>query len=344
MNSTPYFSLILPIYNVEKYIHRCIDSIQKQSFDDYEVILVDDGSKDSCPDICERYSDEQGYKIIHKQNGGLSSARNAGLEVAAGKYVFWIDSDDWIEESALLCLHNAICDKNVDIVKFNYYRQPQNSKVCAQIETGLYEKAKIESEMIPFVLEKTGEANFSAWSHVYKKDFLVNNNLHFVSEREIGSEDYLFNLQAYLCADTILSIEDCIYNYDMREGSLTQRYRKNLIEQYHNLHKYFKQTLSEQNVYERYQSSYAYSYVDKALVVCIQNECKKTSEHDLFEGWKNSRALLKYPAFRDALKTYPDNNVSHNAKLKLIFMRYYMAVPLMLMMIKGLHKARKKYK
>ena len=98
-------SAIVPVYNVEKYIYRCVDSILNQTFSDFELILVDDGSPDNCPQICDEYAKKDSrIKVIHKENGGLSSARNAGLDIASGEWISFIDSDDWIHKDYLLYL------------------------------------------------------------------------------------------------------------------------------------------------------------------------------------------------------------------------------------------------
>ena len=95
----PKISVIIPVYNVSQYLHRCVDSVINQTYSDLEIILVDDGSPDDCPIICDEYSKKDArVKVIHKPNGGLSSARNAGLDIATGEYVGFVDSDDWIEE------------------------------------------------------------------------------------------------------------------------------------------------------------------------------------------------------------------------------------------------------
>ncbi len=106
-------SIIVPVYNVERYLNRCIDSILNQTFSDFELILVDDGSPDSCPCICDEYAKKDSrIKVIHKENGGLSSARNAGLDIAKGEWVTFIDSDDWIHKDCLLYLYNAAVDSD----------------------------------------------------------------------------------------------------------------------------------------------------------------------------------------------------------------------------------------
>ncbi len=96
----PLFSIIIPVYNVEKYLNKCVDSVLNQTFTDFEVILVDDGSPDNCPAICDSYAEkDKRVRVIHKQNGGLICARKSGLEAARGDYIGFVDSDDWIEEN-----------------------------------------------------------------------------------------------------------------------------------------------------------------------------------------------------------------------------------------------------
>ena len=109
-------SIIVPIYNVEKYLRKCIDSILNQSYDNLQIILVDDGSPDNCPKICDEYLNKDNrIQVIHKSNGGLSSARNAGIKVANGKYIAFIDSDDYIELNMIEKLVNAIEKSNADL-------------------------------------------------------------------------------------------------------------------------------------------------------------------------------------------------------------------------------------
>ena len=115
------FSVIVPIYNIEKYLRRCIDSVLAQTFDDYELILVDDGSPDNCPAICDEYAlRDSRIKVIHKENGGLVSARQAGMELAVGDYVFHLDGDDAICDDALESAYKIISEKNPDIISFSY--------------------------------------------------------------------------------------------------------------------------------------------------------------------------------------------------------------------------------
>ena len=116
-------SVIVPVYNVEKYLEKCIDSILSQTFKNFEIILVDDGSTDSCGIICDEYERlDNRVKVIHKINGGLSSARNSGLEIASGEYVAFVDSDDWIDKNMYQELYNEAKKNNADIVQCKFIK------------------------------------------------------------------------------------------------------------------------------------------------------------------------------------------------------------------------------
>ena len=116
-----FFSVIVPVYKVEKYLPAAIESVLNQTFSDFELILVDDGSPDKCPEICDSYKEKDGrIKVIHKPNGGLASARRAGIKEAQGEYVLNLDSDDLIENDTLECAHNIIAGTDCDIVSFAY--------------------------------------------------------------------------------------------------------------------------------------------------------------------------------------------------------------------------------
>ena len=119
---TELISVIIPVYKVEKYIERCITSVKKQSYFNIEIILVDDGSPDNCGIICDKYAEtDSRIKVIHKKNGGLSDARNAGLDIATGQYICFIDSDDYIEKDTLKDMYNNIVMTRADITICNYY-------------------------------------------------------------------------------------------------------------------------------------------------------------------------------------------------------------------------------
>lgn len=321
MSNEPFFSIILPVYNVKKYLNRCVDKLLCEKFKNFEIILVDDGSTDGCYNICDEYVEKDSrISVIHKENGGLSSARNEGFKTAKGKYIFWLDSDDYIVQDALSILYNHLKDNNVDIIKYNYIKQPINEPEYSVLEPGIYNKEEICNSVLKLAIESTGSFIWSVWSHIYKREFLIKNSLSFISEREIGSEDYLFNLQSYLRAKNILVIKDTLYNYDLRMGSLTNRYRQNLMNQYLKLYKLMSNEIMQSDNDQLMESIYNF-YVWNGYHVLMTNEMRITEKHKIKDRNKNIRELLKQESFVNALKKIKINELSMSQVIIYSFMK-----------------------
>jgi glycosyltransferase involved in cell wall biosynthesis len=302
MSANPFFSIILPIYNVEAYLDRCIKSIVGQEFKDYEIILVDDGSTDSCPQLCDEYQGVEKFKVVHKVNGGLSSARNAGLEVAEGKYVFFLDSDDYITDTSLQTLYDNLKDNPVDVIKFNYAMQPEGREVHSILKPGLYKGDAIRNEILPMALNSTNSFTLNAWSHIYSMDFLQRTGMLFTSEREVGSEDYMFNFEMLLRIDSLLHIDNVLYNYDYREGSLTKRYRNKLIVQYQKLYQLMSALADKYQVNDKIRNALHRFYLWNCFYVVMGNENVITDTHSEADRVKNLKVVLNQPEYKDVLK------------------------------------------
>ena len=278
----PYFSLILPVYNVEKYVKRCVNSLLRQEYTDYEIILVDDGSTDSSGSICDKLADKNNNIFAyHKENGGLSDARNYGMDRAKGNYILFIDSDDWVDEKLLISLHNHLNKSNVDILKFGFQKMQEGNyknTFFSYFNIGVYDRRQIEETILPYTIGPKRlfcyeqNACKSVWSHVYSLNFLRENNIRFVSEREILNEDYLFNLHTLLYAKSLEVTDYILYYYDYREGSLSKRYITNEFERKLKLHREYKLLLERNGLFERYETPYYSECVD-GFYACISNEC-----------------------------------------------------------------------
>lgn len=224
------FSIILPIYNVEKYLPACINSILEQTFKDYEIILVDDGSNDSSGSICDDYKKRfERIKVIHKPNGGLSDARNVGLKEATGSYIFFVDSDDYlIDNNVLKRLSDKIEMSSPDVIAFKsikWFESTGKTTTCSwdlEVSTNAVEPYQKYLELI----DKDAYFN-SAWSKVIRQSLLVNNNIEF--EKGLLGED---NDWYYKVVEHIQSLElinEPLYVYRQRSGSITKTYtNKNL--------------------------------------------------------------------------------------------------------------------
>lgn len=219
----PKFSIIVPIYNIENYIEKCIDSVLTQSYDNFELILVDDGSPDGCPGICDEYAKKDSrVQVVHKKNGGLSSARNAGLAVAQGEYCWMVDGDDYISPDALEKIlpyaQGEIDIINVGLVGFmdgevaDFCKNPEvydyigfadHKKICQLTSHAC------STKLLTYV-----------WRNVYRTAFLNEKSLRF-EESLCYAEDSAFNMGAYLQAEKMQFTDVCVYAYCYRTDSLS---------------------------------------------------------------------------------------------------------------------------
>lgn len=215
----PIFSIIVPVYKVEKYLGTCLNSITRQTFTNYEVILVDDGSPDDCPKICEEFKKhETRCKVIHQKNKGLSGARNAGLKIARGKYIYFLDSDDTISDDLLINLYITFETYKVDIVGFDATVFEQGKTYCLSTGgfTGRNEKG------IDIAKKKTPLSTVPLYS--YRKSFLYKHDLFFLEN--IYYEDVLFTAQVFLKNPEIYYLGKTYYFYNKREESITTSHVK----------------------------------------------------------------------------------------------------------------------
>ena len=230
------FSVIVPIYNIEKYLKRCIDSVLEQSYSDFELILVDDGSPDNCPEICDEYAlKDSRIKVVHKQNGGLVSARKAGISLATGEYVFHLDGDDAICPNALESAYLIINEMHPDIVSFSYKKCVNGAVtqvVNDLVEEGLYDKAKMEEKLYPKLLsdENMQHLFYFSWGKAIKRELATKHQQNVNNAISLG-EDLSCSTPCYLDANTVYMSRDPIYLYTIRNDSITNDFKTNQITQ-----------------------------------------------------------------------------------------------------------------
>lgn len=218
----PIFSIIVPVYNVEKYLYRCILSIVQQQVEkEYiEVLLIDDGSTDSSSSLCDKIALEYNYiKVYHKANGGLSDARNYGLDKAVGDYIIFLDSDDYLAKDALSYLKSTI-EKfhNIDIIAITTNIIINDSSNIIKHHS-TFNQVISGKEYLKNELSK--KMFFTAWSSVYKREFLLQNNLRF--KKGILHEDEEFTPRAFLLANSVVNTDYPFYEYVIRDNSITTK-------------------------------------------------------------------------------------------------------------------------
>lgn len=228
----PLVSIIVPIYNVEKYLERCLDSILNQTYENIQVLLVNDGATDSSRAIAKKFEDrDKRFVIYDKPNGGLSSARNYGFNNCQGEYIAFIDSDDFISKDYTEKLFNAF-DYQTDVVIADYAIYDEDKKKYYS-HANMLKAAEIvsdeEKRELLVNLSVVGSNITPVWKNMYRTSFLKNYNLQYVSEREIYSEDLLYNLQAYHLARKVKIINEIVYYHLVVSKSLSQGYRKTIF-------------------------------------------------------------------------------------------------------------------
>lgn len=230
-----YFSIIIPVYNVEKYIDQCLESVVTQEFDSFEVILVNDGSTDSSGARCDAYAEKYvNVRVIHQENKGLSGARNAGLDVAVGEWILFVDSDDWIEVGMLRKLYMQMREEVVDLYSYNAYKVGEQGKLIQKL---IYVP---ENETVHFIREKDMfeyvtnrlmqyEIGWEVWSRAFRRNLIEEKKIRFRECSEVFAEDYLFTFQYMLCARRVKHLCSVFYFYRQRKGSLIHNINQNTV-------------------------------------------------------------------------------------------------------------------
>ena len=223
----PKVSVIVPVYNAEKYLQECVDSILNQTLSDLELILVDDGSTDSSPALCDHYvAQDARVKVIHKPNGRAASARNAGLRTAMGEYVAFVDSDDWISPD----MYEKMLQTGADVTLCDYVRfQGEKEFPFTQpnVAAGFYNKSQIREKIYPHLVMDGIEypITISNWAMLIKRDIIVKNHLSY-REDILISEDAPFGSEVLYCADSFAYLKcERFYYYRMTEGSASKTYK-----------------------------------------------------------------------------------------------------------------------
>lgn len=209
------FTIVVPVYNVELYLDRCMTSLLNQTYQDIEIILVDDGSTDRSPEICDNYATQDSrIHVIHQKNGGLSDARNKGLEIASGEYILFVDSDDYIDINTCKMLL-SYTSLGCDIIVADAIVETKNRKIGHRIEK---EKILTGQQYLLSAL-KTKSCPMAAWLNIYRKSYLLNNNLCF--KFGILHEDEEFTPRAFLSANSVIYTGIEFYHYVLRENSIS---------------------------------------------------------------------------------------------------------------------------
>lgn len=322
----PKITIIVPIYNVEHFIEKCIRSIINQSFREIEVILVDDGSTDKSGNICDEFaSSDSRIIVIHKENAGLGYARNTGLEIAKGKFVSFIDSDDWVD----LCLYEKVVNfaekENAEMIEFGLRKIDFNN-----ISTNLdffsekklvFDKDDIINIVFPSYLAKGKSiVSSSVCTHLYLRNIINHHKIRFYCERDIYTEDYLFNLKYLWYCNKLVIINELLYNYRNNDISLTKSYRPKYLEAILNRNNIVFDFIKEIGKYDEYEKLVIMRFAEIAPSF-VFNEFKRYKKVSNNEIISELKYILTNQEIHNALKYYNICNITFKKRIIIILMK-----------------------
>ncbi len=249
MEYTPLISVIVPVYNAEQYLDECIESILKQTYRNLEIILVDDGSHDNSPAICDSYAVEYPkIKVMHKENGGPMSACVEGIKMASGEYLSFIDSDDWIDSAMIEDLVREVTGNKREIICSNYIIEKENQsiKVKQSLKPGIYDRQAIEEKLFPTLLGEEGRRiHGSRCMKLISKPLLLDNLPYFDLNVTMGEDLFLIILSILDAVRIVVVKEGYYYHYRFVEGSLVHKYKPQMYHDINILYEQLKWVLKE---------------------------------------------------------------------------------------------------
>ena len=287
-------SVIIPVYNTKKYLKKCVNSVLAQSLDDLEIILVDDGSTDGSDSICDEYR-TKGVKVIHQNNKGLSAARNAGLKVATGEYVAFLDSDDYVESNMYQDMYELGHSNSIDIVYCNYLVENTDNMLIRYGQLYLPSDRIIYQPEIRSIIV-TEQSQFICWFAVkslFRLKLLNDHNILFI-EKDIV-EDTPFNLDAILYAESIWYINKPYYHYVQTPASLMRRnYKENFVNRLNNSYLARIQVSKKHKLTGYEEGLYHYSMTHSLLLLVVNemyHECSYCERIKALRIIRNSRIV-----------------------------------------------------
>lgn len=304
----PLISVIVPIYNVEKYLDQCIESIVNQTYQNLEIILVDDGSPDNCPEKCEKWAQKDSrIKTIHKKNAGLGFARNSGLDIAQGRYVVFIDSDDFVDVRMIETLYQQIDDGDVIYCGLNRFYPDGTTEAVESLYCGeTFEQPDIVDKILLRMLVNIPEKDdgkvfyMSVWHALYSNDLIQENHIRFPSEREFMCEDIAFHVE-YLCfATKAKCIPDNLYYYRYNPNSLSTKVDPTRFSRIKDMHRKLVDKLSVRMEKERFQVIEAGWFLSLSRGQIVSAVRRK--------GWRSLsdvKTITSDPLVQEALAVFP---------------------------------------
>lgn len=333
--NNPLISIILPVYNVAKYLRQCLDSLVYQTYANIEIIAVNDGSTDESKSILQEYaSKDSRITVVNQLNQGLSEARNAGLSYVRGEYICFVDSDDWLDLKTLSVACEKALSTQSDVVLWNYVKEYEFKSVPVNCidKNQFYDVDQIHLLFLRIVgpmgiqlrTPQFIDSLSTAWGKLYKSDIILKNRLRFVSTKVIGTEDLLFTVQAFKYIKRAYLLADYFNHYRKNNNvSLTVSYRPNLFKQWIVLQDMiYSQIKNQPPLLVAFNNRIAFSLIGLGL-----NECR--SDKSVLQKAEQLKFILKQSRYKEAYKSLDLGYFPIHWKLFFFCAKHRLTMPLL---------------
>ncbi|MEH7076819.1 glycosyltransferase family 2 protein [Neobacillus drentensis] len=320
----PKVSVVIPVYNVESYLQRCVDSILNQTFQDFEIILINDGSKDNSGQICDEYAQkDKRIKVIHKKNARVSAARNDGIKIAKGKYLSFIDSDDWIEPEMYQVMVNKAEELNLDVIMCDYKKKSNNYeyKRTQPIREGYYSKDDIKNELFRCLIMFENiefPPTISNWVCLFNIKFLKRNNLYYDEDIHYCEDSILGSKIMYHAASFYYFKNHYYYNYFYNPASTTNTYNENKWNAYLKINERLK-------IY--FGNTFEYDFTRQIKINMLYFTLNtlgqlKYSGYDSKERLSRIQKIILHPKVTEIFEDFKLPNVSWKMKVAILLIKF----------------------
>ena len=339
-------SIITPVYNVEKYLARCMDSLINQSFKDIEILAINDGSTDNSLEILRQYeAKDKRIKVINNSNMGVSETRNIGLSEAKGEFIVFVDSDDWIDKDMIKNMYDFMINEMSDMVMCTYIREFENHKKEKKFdlpEVNIYEANEVKNELFrrlvgPLDNELSNpeyiDALGTVWAKMYKTSILKENSLKFIDLKEIGTgEDILFNIYVFNYINKAILLNKPMYHYWRgNKESITSKYIPGFIEKRRAYFKYMKDFITDNDLGIDFNNALNNRICTSVLGTGLV-ECYKDNDISFIEKIKRIKSILNDEYIDEAYKSLNLKYFSIHWRVFYFFNKYKLSFPSYLML------------
>lgn len=302
---------IMPVYNVENYIGKCIESLQAQTLTEWELIAVDDGSPDNSGAICDAYAKKDSrITVIHKENGGAPSARNTAIPMARGEYLYFVDSDDWAEPTMFEDMYNAAKKNNAQLVVAGFYIDTyySDTEFYTQKQTVPAKEFKTQRDFREYA-HKMFDKNllYTPWNKLFEKKYIMDNNILF---KTTFWDDFPFNLDVVRNVERVVLLENCYYHFmRARADSETAKYRSDMYEKREEEHGWMLDLYKYWNVNSDESREMIYRRYVERVIGCIENVTNSACTLTFKEKMQEIKKMITSEQVRKALKIAVPNSL-----------------------------------